>query len=131
MRISENNQSLAQFSLDALVTHEDTTIVVNLSGETLSKEENILPSKGLSFCPTPTQLDENQLLDDLEDFFRRLCLREFFLDQEADEKMNKRNTFCSPSVWMSPKGRDIVLETCVKGVGRETLQQLQHLRTKG
>ena len=38
---------------------EDTSnIVVNLSGEDLTEEENTLLSKGLSFCPTPTKLDE-------------------------------------------------------------------------
>ena len=110
---------------------EDTTIVVNLSEENLSEEENILLSKGLSFSPTLTQLVENQFLDDLEAFFRWLCLREFFPDQEVDEAMSERTTFLPPSVLMPPKGRDVVLETYVKGVRRETLQQLLCLRTKG
>ena len=113
---------------------EDTTIVMNLTGEDLSMEEKTLLSKGLSFCPTPTQLDENQLLDDLESFFRRLCLKEFFLDPDEEEyeeeEEEERNIFCFPSKWMPPKGRDAVLETYVKGMRRETLRQLQHLRTK-
>lgn len=40
---------------------EDTTILVNLSEEGLSMEEKTLLSKGLLFCLTRTQLDENQL----------------------------------------------------------------------
>ena len=95
--------------------------MVNLSGEDISMEEKILLYKGLLFCPTPTQLDENQLLDDLESF-RRLCLK-------ASEE-EERNNFHPPSKWMPPKGRDAVLETYVKGIRRETLQQLQRLRTK-
>ena len=103
---------------------EDTTIVVNLSGEDLSMEEKTLLSKAQSFCPTLTQLDKNQLLDDLESFFRRLCLKEFFLDleymYEEEEEEEERNIFHPPSKWMPPKGRDAVLETYAKGIRRET-----------
>ena len=103
---------------------------MNLSGEELSKEEETLLSKGLSFCPTPTHLDEDQLLDDLDSFFRRLRLREFFLDPEEDEENVDMNTFRPPSKWMPPKGRDVVLETYVKGVRRDILRQLQRLKSK-
>ena len=108
---------------------EDTSIVVNLSGEDLKEEENILLSKGLSFCPAPTKLDKNQLLDNLESFFRWLCLREFLLHQESED-ITDQNTFHPPSKWMPPKGRDVVLETYIKGVRREMLRQLQRLRMK-
>ena len=89
-------------------------------------EEKTLLSKGLLLCLTPTQLDENQLLDDLESFFRHLRLRESFLDPEEEE----RNIFRPPSKWMPPKGRDAVLETYMKGIRWETLQPLQRPRTK-
>ena len=46
------------------------------------EEENVLLSKALSICPNSSKLDENQLLDDLESFFRQLHLSEFFLDGE-------------------------------------------------
>ena len=111
-------------------TLRETTTVVNLSGQDLSDEENTLLSKGLSFCPTPRRLDENQLLDDLESFFRRLRLREFFLDLE-DEESSEINIFRPPSKWMPPKGRDVILETYVKGVRQEISRQLQRLRTRG
>ena len=96
-------------------------------------EEKTLLSKGLLFCLTPTQLDEDQLLDDLESFFRRLRLREFFLDpeeEEYEEEEEERNIFRPPSKWMPPKGRDAVLETYMKGIRRETLRPLQRPRTK-
>ena len=44
--------------------------------------------------------------------------------------MIEMNTLRPPSKWMPPKGRDAVLETYVKGVRRDTLRQLQRLRTK-
>ena len=98
--------------------------MVNLSGEDLSVEDKTLPSKGLSFCPIPTQLDENQLLDDLESFFRHLHLREFFLGpevEEYEEEEEEGNTFRPSGKWMPPKRRNAVLETYVKRIRRETL----------
>ena len=58
----------------------DTSLVVNLSGVVLRNEKINLLSKGLSFCPMPCHVNRNQLLDDLERYFRRLRLREFFAD---------------------------------------------------
>ena len=114
-KITKDRRRNKRWKNSTTVTLEDTTTVVNLSGKNLSVEENTLLSKGLSFCPTLRRPDENQLLDDLESFFRWLRLREFFLDQE-NEVMNERNTFHPPSKWMPPKGRDAILETYVKGV---------------
>ena len=79
---------------------EDTTIVVNPSGEDLSLKEKTLLSKGLLFCPTPTILDKDQLLDDLESFFRCIHLKEFFLDSDEEyheEAEEERNIFHPPS----------------------------------
>ena len=100
---------------------EDATIGVNLSGESLSNKKKTLLSKGLSFCSMPTQLDENQLLEDLESFFRGLRLREYFLDLEDPDVNDERNILRTPSVWMPPEGRDAVPKACVKGVRQETL----------
>ena len=54
------------------------TTVVNLSRVALSEAETNLLSKGLSFCPTPRHMNKEEILDDLEMFFRRLRLKEFF-----------------------------------------------------
>ena len=72
--------------------------------------EKTFLSKGPLFCPTPTKLNKDQPLDDLKSFFRRLRLEDFFLEPD-EEYQEERNIFRPPSNWMSPKGRDAVLET--------------------
>ena len=62
-------------------------------------------------------------------FFRRLRLREFFLELEENET-REVNNFRSPSTWMPPMGRDASLEAYVKGVRSEILRQLKRLRTR-
>ena len=94
--------------------------VVNLSGIPLSEAETSLLSKGLSFCPTPPQLQTVQLENDLESYFRRLRLREFFLDEETDNSAPV-HPFKPLSSWMPPKGRDQTLETYIKAVRSDTL----------
>ena len=64
---------------------ESPTAVVNLSENALRRTKINLLSKGLSFCPTPCHIEKEQILDDLELFFRRLCLKEFFLEEEEAE----------------------------------------------
>ena len=51
--------------------------VVNLSTVDLSEAEVKLLSKGLSFCPIPQKIDWIELKADLEDFSRRLRLKEW------------------------------------------------------
>ena len=78
-------------------------------------------AKGLLFCLTLTQLDENQVLDDLESLFKWHCLREFCLDEE-DEKLNEKNTFHPPVYGCYPVySRDADLDTFKKGIQQETL----------
>ncbi len=54
------------------------TMVVNLSSKTLPPEAISLLDKGLSFCPTPRNLDTEKLTLELNEFYRRVRLREFF-----------------------------------------------------
>ena len=63
----------------------DTSMVVNLSGTTLSDAELSLLSKGLSFCPAPPKPDAFQMEMDLGDFYRRLRLKEFLYNSDADD----------------------------------------------
>ena len=53
--------------------------VVNISNAPLSKDKHDLLSRGLSFCPRPSQIDDFQLREDIQQFFRRLRLKEFFM----------------------------------------------------
>ena len=49
-------------------------------------------------------------MDEMESFFRRLRLREFFIEEKEEEEDDTNILFCSPSAWMPPKGRDAALE---------------------
>ena len=55
---------------------EDT--VINLCNVQLSKAEIKLLSRGLTFVPTPQCINWSEIQADIEDFARRLRLKEFF-----------------------------------------------------
>ena len=104
----------------------DTSIVVNLSGVTLSSGEISLLSKGLTFCPLPRRVNQGEVLDDLESYFRRLRLKEFFADQDDAENIIQE-PFRPPSKWMPPKGRDATLELYVRGVRNDVQNQVKEV----
>ena len=64
---------------------ETPNTVVNLSGVALGEAEINLLSTGLSFCPTPRQMKKEEILDDVEKFFRQLRVKEFFQEEEEEE----------------------------------------------
>ena len=82
-----------------------------------------LLSKGLSFCPTPPQTDEIQLQCDLESYFRRLRLKEYFLYDDEEEEERERNPFKSPSAWQPDKDSDDALEMYIKAVRKDVNTQ--------
>ena len=55
---------------------EDT--VINLSNVQLSEAEIKLLSRGLTFVPTPQRINWSEIQADIDDFARRLRLKEFF-----------------------------------------------------
>ncbi|MDD9817400.1 MAG: hypothetical protein OXU61_04600, partial [Gammaproteobacteria bacterium] len=59
---------------------------MNLSDVPFSTTEVALPSKGLSFFPTPLQLNTFQLHNDLKAFYRWLRLKEFFYHSDHSEE---------------------------------------------
>ena len=63
---------------NARVFHDGLQVVVNLSSRDLTPAENSLLSKGLSFCPTPKEIDVFALKKDMLDYVRRLRLKEYF-----------------------------------------------------
>ena len=90
-----------------------------------SNDEVDLLSKGLSFCPIPRRADKDEILDDLERYFRRLRLKEFFLDnEEQSDDDDTQPHFRPPSTWMPPKGGDAALETYIRKFRADVKQQL-------
>ena len=72
---------------------DDSNYVVNLSSVDLSEAEIKLLSKGLSFCPTPRKVDWIELKADVEDFSRRLRLKEYFHGRELSQYISDLNPF--------------------------------------
>ena len=70
---------------------------------TLSEAENALLSKGLSFCPTPTEIDVYTLRKNVLNYVGRIRLKEYFYsDEESDGDFSKIPAFTKKnlaSVW--------------------------------
>ena len=61
--------------------------MVNLTSRVRTPAKNSLLSKGLSFCPSPREIDIFALRKDFSDYVRRLRLKEYFCgdgDVEGD-----------------------------------------------
>jgi hypothetical protein len=89
--------------------------VVNLSSSTLTTAELNLLSRGLKFCPTPLEVNQIELSQDLTQYYRRIRLREFFLDEPSSEP----EPFRKKSTWVPPKNRVPAMETYVQVVSSE------------
>ena len=104
-------------------------MIIKLSNLPLSRADVSLLSKGLSFCPTLCHLNKKEVVDDLERYFRRLHLGEFFVDIWEEEEENDTSTeFHSPSSWIPPKGRYASLEAYTLGIRTNVETQLKRLQ---
>nr|XP_054757432.1 uncharacterized protein LOC129263551 [Lytechinus pictus] len=90
-------------------------LVVNLSSSPLYQAETSLLSKGLKFCPTPPEVEQIALSQDLSTFYRRIRLKEFFLDATPSDP----EPFYKKSTWISPKNRVPSLETYIQAVSSQ------------
>ena len=93
---------------------DDSNYVVNLSTVDLSEAEVKLLSKGLSFCPTLQKIDWIELKADLEDFPRRLQLKEDFHGRESSNYVSDPNPFKKKNSWTPNKDRDFGLELFIQ-----------------
>ena len=92
----------------------DSNYVVNISSVDLSEAEIKLLSKGLFFCPTPRKVDWIELKADVEDFSRRLRLKEYFCGRESSQYISDPNPFKKKSTWTPNKARDLGLELFIQ-----------------
>ena len=97
---------------------------MNISNVPLSSEEKDLLSRGLSFCPKPSQIDRFQLKEDIQHYFRRLRLKEFF--HESDGENEQIPQFRKKLKWTPPCNRDPALETYIKAVRDDIHLALDH-----
>ena len=68
--------------------------VVNISSHSVTEPDLSLVTKGSTFCPTTTTLNELQLTADLLAFYRRLRLKDFFAERpNAHVDFDKASAF--------------------------------------
>ena len=117
MQEKKKRQKRVTISEPPASTATTTQSVILLSSVTLSEAERSLLGRGLSFCPTPPRLNAFQLQYDLNIFYRRLRLREYFLDDNSSERHTDHNPFrLRNKRWMPPKNRQPALETYIQAV---------------
>ena len=111
------------------VFRDGLQVVVNLSSRVLTPAEISLLSKGLSFCPTPKEVDIFALKKDMFDFVRRLRLKEYFCGKESiDGDFSDQPAFRKRSTWCPERNRDAILETYVSVLEKKILSQDFNIR---
>ena len=97
---------------------EDT--VINLSNIQLSNAEMKLLSRGLTFVPTPQRIQWSEVQADMNDFARRLRLKEFFHDNNTTTATNAHPFTCKGS-WTPPSGREAALDAFINVVEQDLM----------
>ena len=64
----------------------DHSTVLNISNVPLSSSKKDLLLSGTSSCPKPSQIDCFQLKEDIQHYFRRLQLKEFFHESDGENE---------------------------------------------
>ena len=87
-------------SVSDQVYSDGLQVVVNLSHRILIEADNALLSKGLSFCPTATEIGLYTLRKDVLNYVRRIRLKEYFYsDEESDGDFSEIPAFRETSSW--------------------------------
>jgi len=83
------------------------TKIFNLSSRKLTNDEIKILLRGLKFAPTPLKSNEHELQADINDFHRKLRLKDFFAHKNIpeDDSIVKNKSIFEP-----PKGRNQALE---------------------
>ena len=102
-----------------------------MSSKELTSSEESLLSKGLNFCPIPSTVNNFQLDEDLDQFARRLRLKDFFYnrgkknleeagltdsDTDTNEEVTPIPKFRKKSSWKPPKSKNDNLESFINYV---------------
>ena len=88
--------------------------------------ETKLLSRGLTFVPTPKSVNWSEIQADINDFARRLRLKEFFQQQQhlTDPNLSPDHEvkrFRCKGSWTPSNGRDIALDTFINAVENEIM----------
>ena len=103
---------------------EQKETVINLSTAQLSNTEIKLLSRGLTFVPTPKRINWSEIQADINDFARRLRLKEFFQNNQTNstnpsDEVRKR--FRCKGTWAPPNGRDAALDAFISAVENDIM----------
>jgi hypothetical protein len=101
-----------------------SNVVVNLSSNPLNSAESSLLSKDLKFCPNPPKINIRELDEDLDQFARRLRIKEYFHskketseDLSTDESNIKEvidiPRFVRKSNWIPKPSKNTRLESVI------------------
>ena len=99
--------------------------MINLSSVNLTESEKSLLERGLNFCPTPQNIDWNELNADLTDFKRRLRLKHYFHENNNKEHDNTdtntetSNKYKKSSGWTPKRGLDPALDSYIDKVEQD------------
>ena len=66
-----------RFRKKTRAANRQSNVVVNLSSKYLNSAESSLLSKGLNFCPNPPKINVRELDEDLDQFARRLRIKDY------------------------------------------------------
>jgi hypothetical protein len=111
-------------------SNSNDDIVTNLSKYTLTSSETSLLGKGLKFIPDRTRIDPIKLLADLDEWERRMRLREFFQDKDTQGRRNEyedkdKFTVKRESHFTPIKGRDSWLDLYIQLVKNDVVNSLK------
>ncbi|XP_063398914.1 uncharacterized protein LOC134683533 [Mytilus trossulus] len=123
----------------------ENNLVVNLSSTELTNSEEKLLSRGLNFCPIPANINNLQLETDVDQFARRLRLKEHFNRQhkknlqeagmndseyESDKEDKCIPRFKKKSEWNPPRSKNDNLESFISSIKTEVKSSVsgKHLR---
>ena len=67
-----------RFTRKTKAENRKSNVIVNLSSKPLNSSESSLLSKGLHFCPNPPKINVRELDEDLDQYARRLRIKEYF-----------------------------------------------------
>ncbi|KAK3089910.1 hypothetical protein FSP39_007586 [Pinctada imbricata] len=105
-------------------------VVTNLSKYKLTREEISLLSKGIKFIPDKTKVNKVRLLADLNEWERRMRLREYFYgeeknNEETDHTLDEKFRLKKKSRFTPNKGRDMWLDLYIETVKRDIVSNLK------
>ena len=95
------------------------TTVMQLDTNALSKDENQLLARGLTFCPTPRNINWTEVRADFHEFSRRMRLLDYF---HGNPPESDRNPVRTQRNWTPPLHRDPALDTFLQAVGHDLVK---------